>query len=472
MVPKLAEGVRMNGERILKFSGQGSVYIRCLEPLEDEDDEYQELLHPAFSDDDTLESRISACTSSSSDEVAQHSSMSQNVTRNISEEVPVFIDEEELPVFEDEEISATYLEEQFIGSVDVVDSGNSSMPTSSSNPTANQDVPIRIIKVHRSLIREDMLQIFSDPLILNASLHAVIINQLGHQEVGEGTGVLREVFSLFWKESYESYMLGESERVPYIRHDFNRGKWEAVGRILVKGYTECHYFPYRLSKVFLIACLFGESNVTSQMLHDSFKHYLSHSEANIVDACLNNSVQCDDDELLEFLSAFDCKRRITEDSLVDIITEVAHKEIIQKPQYVADCWGLIVSDLKKHFPDICSIIKLYESIEPTNAKVISILKASPVTPAEGETLAHIKRFIRGLDEGKLATFLRFTTASDMLLTDTLKIVFTNYEGLQRRPVAHTCGYTLEVPSTYSNFCELREEFMGILSADGWEMNIV
>ena len=99
----------MNGERILKFSGQGSVYIRCLEPLED--DEYQELLHPTFSDDDTLESQMSACTSS--DEVVQHSSLPQNVTRNISEEVPVFIDEEELPVFEDEVISATYLEEQF-----------------------------------------------------------------------------------------------------------------------------------------------------------------------------------------------------------------------------------------------------------------------------------------------------------------------------------------------------------------------
>lgn len=109
---------------------------------------------------------------------------------------------------------------------------------------------------------------------------------------------------------------------------------------------------------------------------------------------------------------------------------------------------------------------------PTNAKVISMLQASPVTSAEGETLAHMKRFIRGLDEGKLATFLRFTTASDVLVTDTLKVVFTSHEGLQRRPVAHTCGFTLEVPSTYSSFCELREEFMGILNADGWEMNIV
>ena len=197
------------------------------------------------------------------------------------------------------------MEEQFIASTDNVHvDSNSPMPTFSSNPTTNhQDVPVRIIKIHRSLIREDILQIFSDPSILNASLHAVITNQLGHQEVGEAMGVLREVFSrsLFWKESCESYMLGESERVPYIRHDFNRSKWEAVRRILVKGYSECRFFPYRLSQVFLIACLFGESNVTSPLLHDSFKNYLSHSEDSIVDACLNNSVHCDDDEF-DFVS--------------------------------------------------------------------------------------------------------------------------------------------------------------------------
>ncbi len=70
------------------------------------------------------------------------------------------------------------------------------------------------------------------------------------------------------------------------------------------------------------------------MLHDSFKHYLSHSEAIIVDACLNNSIECENDELLEFLSAFDCKQRITDNSLIDMVTEVAHKEIIQKPQYM------------------------------------------------------------------------------------------------------------------------------------------
>ena len=73
-----------------------------------------------------------------------------------------------------------------------------------------------------------MLELFSNPSMLNVNLHVIIINQHSHEELGEGSGVLRELFSLFWKGAYESCMLGESERVPYIRHDFNRKRWEAV----------------------------------------------------------------------------------------------------------------------------------------------------------------------------------------------------------------------------------------------------
>ena len=87
-------------------------------------------------------------------------------------------------------------------------------------------------------------------------------------------------------------------------------------------------------------------------------------------------------------------------------------------------------------------------------------------------MAHIKRFIRDLDEGKLTTFLQFTAGFNMLVTDTLKIVFTSYEGLQRRPVAHSVVIPLKYQAHIQTFVSLREEFMGILSADGWEMNTV
>ena len=45
---------------------------------------------------------------------------------------------------------------------------------------------------------------------------------------------------------------------------------------------------------------------------------------------------------------------VTQDNLVEIIRDLAHKEIqIQKPQYVADCWGPIVSHFKLYFPNMC-----------------------------------------------------------------------------------------------------------------------
>lgn len=453
----------MDGARIIKLSGQGGVYIRCLDPLdeEDKDEEDEQLLYPSY-----------AQTAQPSDDPPNNtvglisSPIQQPV--NVSEPEPFDLGDSVPPTAEE---VLSFPDMWNVQSTDdnevLVNNEILSILTPS-----DHEVPLKIIRVHRSLIREDMIEIFSDPYILKCSLQAIIINQHGHDEAGRGSGVLREVFSLFWKECYESHMLGETERVPYIRHDFDRNKWEAVGRILVKGYIECQYFPLKISKAFLVACLFGEGSVTRKMLQDSFKHYVSNSEASLIEGCLSDSIQCDSAEMLEFLSAFDCKRKPTHENIIEIIREVSHKELIQKPQYVADCWGPIVSHLKIYFSDVCSLDDLYSSLLPTNVKVINILKATTATAAEGETLAHLKRFIRGLDESKLAMFLRFTTASDVLVTDTLTIFFTNQEGLQRKPVAHTCSCTLEVPSTYSSFCELREEFMAILNSDSWEMDIV
>lgn len=110
------------------------------------------------------------------------------------------------------------------------------------------------------------------------NLNAIIINQHGIEEAGQANGV-----SLFWKDCYESHMLAECERVPHIRHDFDRKKWEAVGLILVKGCTDCQYFPLKISKPFFTGCLFGEGSVTFIMLQDPFKHYVSKYEASIID---------------------------------------------------------------------------------------------------------------------------------------------------------------------------------------------
>ena len=276
----------------------------------------------------------------------------------------------------------------------------------------------------------------------------------------------------FWKDINDSLLVGENERVPYIRHDYDKPKWEAVGRILVKGFLEVSYFPTSLSKVFLTSCLFGESVVTEHMLMESFKAYLSKDEAKVVNQIVLKEVAAANDDVLELLSNLDCKHKPCDSNLKEIILEIAQKELIQKPQYVCNCWASILSALQVYFPDVNALCSQYESVIPTNSKVVHILKANPTCSAETDVLGYLKRYIRGLEPSKLSLFLRFTTGSDIMVTDTLHISFTSSEGFGRRPVAHTCGFTLELPSTYANSCELREEFNNILSADNWEMDIV
>lgn len=482
----------MDGERILKLSGQGSVYIRCLEPLEEEDrdEEDEQLMTPAYAQHTDDITGNPAETSSSSLQKQESESVSTDLG------VPLLL-EDPMPFFpemwDSQSIDNNYeavINVNHVFSPTAPSNGGETAPSNGGEIASSSDgeivpsndgetaqsndgeVPTKVIRVHRLHVKADMLEIFSDPSIIKFSLSAIIINQLGHEEAGQGIGVLREVFSLFWKDFYESHMLGETERVPYIRHDFDRNKWEAVARILVKGYTESQYFPHKISKTFLAVCLFREESITWEMLQDSFKRYVSHSETKLIEGCLANTIACDSDEMLDFFSAFDCKRKVTPSNVAEIMREVAHKEIVQKPQYVSDCWQPILAHFKIYFPDVSLLYQFYSSIIPTNLKVIALLKASPATAAETEAMAHLKRFIRGLDEAKLTTFLRFTTAADVIVTDALTISFTNSEGLQRRPIAHTCGCTLEVPSTYASFCELREEFMAILNSDSWEMNIL
>lgn len=65
------------------------------------------------------------------------------------------------------------------------------------------------------------------------------------------------------------------------------------------------------------------------MLQDSFKRYVSQSETKLIEGCLANTIACDSDEMLDFFSAFDCKRKVTPSNVVETMREVAHKEMFQ-----------------------------------------------------------------------------------------------------------------------------------------------
>lgn len=66
------------------------------------------------------------------------------------------------------------------------------------------------------------------------------------------SGVLREVYIAFW-EIFLQQCDGEIERVPRLRPDYCQSKWQAVGRVWVKGLLDLGVMPLMLLKAFYVS---------------------------------------------------------------------------------------------------------------------------------------------------------------------------------------------------------------------------
>ena len=87
--------------------------------------------------------------------------------------------------------------------------------------------------------------------------------------------LIREILTCFWDQCYNSLMVGALEKVPSVRHDFQKLEWESIGRILVYGFNQVNFFPLFLSKAFVSILFFGEESLTDSLLLDSSKSYVS-----------------------------------------------------------------------------------------------------------------------------------------------------------------------------------------------------
>ena len=106
-------------------------------------------------------------------------------------------------------------------------------------------------------------------------------------------------------------------------------------------------------------------------------------------------------------------------------------------------------------------------------KVINLLSSNPAPGAEQNSLEHFKRFVKNLSDNDHVGLSQFLTGSNIIVCETIGVTFTTLDGNTRRPIVHTCGPTLELPSTYQCYNELAEEFMALLNAkDSWSFNIV
>lgn len=329
--------------------------------------------------------------------------------------------------------------------------------------------------MYRAFVKDNLIEIFKDPEMLHVNLDVTFIGNNGREEEGKGAGVLREALSTFWNQFFNSLTVGTQEKVPAIRHDYQRAEWEAIGRILMYGYLRERYFPLSLSRAFLALCLFGEESITSEFLLSSFRLYISEDERETLQKCIEGKIDSNDDDVLDFLSNYKCYRTPTKENIVQIVSELAHQEIVQKPRYVMNCWAPIMKPLiaLPDFQSFVAIENLYDIKKPTAKKILKLIKSEPATDQERQCLDHLKQYIRSLQGKSLSLLLQFITGSDIISCESIEVTFSVFEGMSRRPVAHTCGPLLEIPSSYQSYNELTEEFSELLAnREAWHFNIV
>ncbi len=330
------------------------------------------------------------------------------------------------------------------------------------------DLPNRNLIIHYSHSFNNMIEAFSDHEIVTQSLTVTRILPNNSEEAGSGPGVLRDVYSNFWSDFYEHCTVGTSVKVPFLRHDFSSDKWKAVGRVLLKGFKDCKYMPIKLASPLLEELLFGAVYTDLKV---TFMKFVSCQERDVLNQALNDFSSVDMDELLDIMNTYECRRRVTASSLPGIIDEIAHKELIQKPMFVIDCWREVTKGLISLSCE--EIQQLYKELKPTPKKVTGLLKFPPeMSENQTEVANHLKRYIREIDEDKLSRFLRFCTGSDLVVTEAIHVEFTFQTDFTRRPIGHTCGMVLELSDSYDNFPQFRAEFNCVLESNIWVMDIV
>lgn len=95
-----------------------------------------------------------------------------------------------------------------------------------------------------------------------------------------------------------------------------------------------------------------------------------------------------------------------------------------------------------------------------------------VSQREQTTFNHLQRYVKNADQPKAEKILPFCTCSSVICVEKIMVCFHAETGLNRRPVAHTCGATHEALCTYSSYPDFRTEIDNILSNNYFEMDIL
>ncbi len=255
---------------------------------------------------------------------------------------------------------------------------------------------------------------------------------------------------------------------------------------LSHGYLVTGILPIRIALPTLAAMLLGPSvSLPPNTLLDSFLDYITPFERDTLKRALLQS-KCEvfpselHDELTSTLAQFGCRVLPTPSNLMSAIQQVARYEFLTKPAAVI---ALINSGIPINHRAFWSakspsfIQIMFQRLSVSASKVNSLLSFPECrSQQESRVCGYLRAIMGTFQPNELGLFLRFVTGSCVCIAKEIKIVFNGVSGLARIPIAHTCSSTLELPTSYSNFTDFKNDFVSILARTNeefsWRMDAV
>lgn len=324
--------------------------------------------------------------------------------------------------------------------------------------------------LHRGQIFQDMLKAFEEEFFDHGNLKIEMILPNGQSELAEDIGgVYRDSLSECWFSFYEKCTVGTTFKVPYLRHDFGEKQWKSIAKIFIRGFELENYIPIKLSPVFIRSC-FGKS-VDDKDLIENYLQFVCESDRELLKAALNDFDSVDQEDLVDFFSNLDAKWLPTKNNFKQLLIDIAHIYIIQKPAFVTKCFASEIE--KKETLSFDTIMKQYSEITPTVKHCLSkiLVKEQTLNKEQKRIFEYLKTFIKESDEKTRTAFFRFCTGSDLPIM-CINVTFSLEDGTKRMPIAHTCSGLLSLPITFENYVIFRSELNSVLSSNVWVMDII
>ena len=283
------------------------------------------------------------------------------------------------------------------------------------------------------------------------------------------------MYSAFWEQACKKLFEGATLLTPMIHPQMDMSVFPIIGRILSHGYLVAGILPTRVALPTLMCKLLGAATtVATDTLLDTFLDFISASERQTFKLALSFNKEKAfppylQEELMNTLAMFGCRKLPTPSNLMNVIEQVARYEFTIKP---AASVSLINSGIPLNHIGYWSrkspsdVQKVYQhlSLSPGNVKSKSLLSfPETYNQLEARTAGYLRTMVGNMQHEELRHFMRFVTGSCVCITPEIRITFNSLSGLARRPIAHTCNCSLELPTTYSNYDDFRGEFQSILT---------